>query len=237
MPGRKASCARPLRWTKYAAIATASRLLRTKRGVWRWISRAASRTATTPTVTQTASAKSWRADHRITKTIVGRAASSDPRGPPICWESRLRTSSSTVRGDSPSRPASVTGEAGNSSYDGLKTTGRPSRRATRPVIRSRRPGSMPGIWRRPSQTTVRMPLPSYSSPTRAGTLARGRRVTVRSVPQTTAERRSGSSLTGQPPSLPLTSCRSSASSSLSLLTRPLRVRRRNPGCCSLITPG
>ncbi len=53
-----------------------------------------------------------------------------------------------------------------------------------------RPGSMPAMLRRPSQTTSSGAEPSNSSASSAGTPARGRRVTVRSVPVTVTTSRS-----------------------------------------------
>src|SRR4051794_15071218 len=56
-----------------------------------------------------------------------------------------------------------------------------------------RPGSIPAIRRRPSQTTVMTPEPSSSSASRAGTPPRGRRVTVRSEPRSLTRSRLGAS--------------------------------------------
>src|SRR6478672_1094759 len=78
---------------------------------------------------------------------------------------------------------------------------------------------MPLISRRPSQTRLSRWLPSYSSATRAGTLTRGRSVTLRTEPQTLAVWRSTRSAIGVPPSRSVSACSSPASSSAWLLVR------------------
>src|SRR4051794_40674034 len=65
-----------------------------------------------------------------------------------------------------------------------------------------RPGSMPAIRRRPSQTMVMTPVPSLSSASRTGTPALGRRVTVRSAPRSLTRSRSGASAIEVVPDLP-----------------------------------
>ncbi len=47
-----------------------------------------------------------------------------------------------------------------------------------------RPGWMPGMSRRPSQTRVTLPVPSQSSASMVRLVPRGRSVTARSVPAT-----------------------------------------------------
>ena len=69
----------------------------------------------------------------------------------------------------------------------------PSWTPIRPSTRIARPGPMPAIRRRPSQTSVSAPEPSYSSASSAGTPPRGRSVTVRRSPWSWTSSRSGAS--------------------------------------------
>src|SRR5918992_1499427 len=98
---------------------------------------------------------------------------------------------------------------------------------TSPSARRRRPGSMPAIFRRPSQIRLITSVPSKSSAPSAGAPPGGRGVTVRSVPATHTRRRAPQSLIGVAPSTPVRRCSSSASSS-SLLDASRRKNRRSP---------
>ncbi len=76
---------------------------------------------------------------------------------------------------------------------------------SRPCTTILRPGSMPGMSRRPSQTSSTRPVPSHSSASIVRVLPRGRSVTARSVPATSTISRCRLSAIG-------TGCRTPASS-------------------------
>src|SRR5665647_2655055 len=80
---------------------------------------------------------------------------------------------------------------------------------------------------------LRVLLPSYSSTTSAGTLTRGRRVTLRTDPQTVASERSASSAIGVAPWRLVSSCSSRASNSSSVLDRRVATRENSRGLPSL----
>src|SRR5665647_1100566 len=80
---------------------------------------------------------------------------------------------------------------------------------------------------------LRVLLPSYSSTTSAGTLTRGRRVTLRTEPQTVASARSASSAIGVAPWRPASSSSSRASNSSSVLDNRVATRESSPGLPSL----
>ena len=90
------------------------------------------------------------------------------------------TSESMVVSDDPGHKNNGPG-IGHARFDVPR---RPRLSETRPDAISLRPGSMPTMERLPSHTTSRAAEPSNSSASRAGTPARGRRVTVRKVPVT-----------------------------------------------------
>ena len=86
--------------------------------------------------------------------------------------------------------------------------------------------------RRPSQTTLIEPDPSYSSASSAGTPPRGRSVTVRRVPWTITRSRSGASAIVTSPALRV-SLRSSRASSRSWLAQRLIVRAVRSSCSAM----
>ena len=104
---------------------------------------------------------------------------------------------------------------GRNSYLGLNITRRPSRSVIRPSALITRPGSIPGIRRRPIHTTSTEPDPSHSSACRDGDPPRGWIVTVRNMPTTQTCARSRHRSTGVPPLSSDCSCRLSASSTCS----------------------
>ena len=110
--------------------------------------------------------------------IVGIAASSMPRRPPSAVESCWRTTASTV--STVGGAWVTTGSSARSG--GCRAPGVRRGQPIRPATAIERPGEMPVIRRRPSQTSRITPEPSYSSASSAGTPPRGRSVTVRSVP-------------------------------------------------------
>src|SRR5674476_1101509 len=83
---------------------------------------------------------------------------------------------------------------------------------------------------------LRVLLPSYNSTTSAGTLTRGRRVTLRTEPQTVASARSASSAIGVAPWRPASSSSSRASNSSSLLDSRVATRASSPGLPALARP-
>ena len=87
--------------------------------------------------------------------------------------------------------------------------------------------------RRPSQTTLIEPDPSYSSASSAGTPPRGRRVTVFKVPWTTTFWRSGASSMVTSPAFRV-SLRSSLASSRSWFAQRLMDARRRLLCSGMV---
>ena len=156
MPSRKKPFASPVRDAMNAATAMPRKPLTACCTVSRRTSRSTKSTAPAAMAAQIAAVSPATA-LATTKTTTGRPLSTSPRQPPID-----STSSGFGREPAGSGCASRRGHAptGFSSYQGLKITLSPSCSATRPRATSARPGSMPAIRLRPSQTRCTEPEPS-----------------------------------------------------------------------------
>ncbi len=234
MPGRKASSALPERSAKNAAIPMPTRLFSTNCGLERCTIRTTSSTTAAPIAVRDGGLDvvdrdvgagerdrgegglqhaadaaerlaQLRADGRLDGVVRGRL-----RAPGAgCRLAHAAIPPTVVSLTLPPRCSRAAAQL----VSGIEHDLAPVLHADQASARSMRPGSIPAILRRPSQTRSTTSVPSYSSASSAGAPPRGRRVTVRSVPATQCRRRAAQSEIGVAPSWPVVFCSSSASSS------------------------
>ena len=167
-----------------------------------------------------------------------------PGRPPICSSrvGELALGGLDVPASDPARRIAAGSDGGGPAVTGPDRSRRtgcrapcgPPGAASRPRTRMVRPGSMPGMRRRPSQISVTPSVPSNSSASSDASASWGQNSTLRSLPNTVTSWPQAHSAARWAPDRSASSDRSSASSSSTSLVSRRNMRRNAPPSVLLI---